>query len=245
MRSLHLASPRAGRPSGTTSTKNGVSCIETPQLGPSASLVQLTPCPTRPRFYVNLHTKESTWEKPTEPAPGGDSAPGGPPPGYTPGNNASNPSDTKRPLESNNPYNSPTSAHQSETDEQMARRLQTEESNRGQSDSYYNSSTPQPAGIQGGYPGAPDSSSSQLPPRPDSSGKPRGFLGKVFGKSSSSSHQQYPQQARPGAGYPQQPQGYNQGGYGQGYPQQYGGGPGYVSLSTGSPGLPQPRRRRR
>ncbi|KXH60031.1 hypothetical protein CNYM01_14094, partial [Colletotrichum nymphaeae SA-01] len=41
-------------------------------------------------FYVNLHTKQSQWDKPTEPAlpppppPAEDGHPGGPPPGYAP-----------------------------------------------------------------------------------------------------------------------------------------------------------------
>lgn len=191
-------------------------------------------------FYVNLHTKQSTWDKPTAPAPrpGGDSPPPGAPPQYSAGSNAPQVSDTKRPLESNNPYNSSSTGPSGETDEQMARRLQAEESSRGQADSYYNSgnaNSPAPPGIQGGYPGAPTSPSNPLPARPDSSGKQRGFLGKLLGKSGGSSSP-YPQQPHPGSGFPPQPMGYNQGPppnqypYGGPPPGQWGGyppGPGY------------------
>ncbi|EHY55052.1 WW domain-containing protein wwm1 [Exophiala dermatitidis] len=197
-------------------------------------------------FYVNLYTKQSQWEKPTEPArpPNSshdDAPPGVPPPSYSAGDNAPHASDTKRPLESNNPYNG--QRRDGESDEQYARRLQDEENskhNRGAADEFYNSGTANPPGIQGGYPGAPGSSSSSLPPRPESSsgsGKSKGFLGKLLGKSSSSSHSQQQYAAAGGypAGYGQQ-QGYPpqggyyppQGTYGgyppQGYPAGYGGG---------------------
>lgn len=194
------------------------------------------------RFYVNLHTKQSTWEKPTAPAPRPDEGapPGAPPPSYSSGPNGPQVSDTKRALESNNPYNiSGHSTH--ETDEQYAARLQAEENSRGASDSYYGSGYgggPNPQGLQGSYPGAP-SSTSPLPPRPESSGKSKSFLGKLLGKS--------------GGGYPQQPAGYNQGYPPQGYPQQaYGGYPqqgygGYPQQGYGSPyggGYGQPQKRK-
>ncbi|EXJ69952.1 uncharacterized protein A1O5_07025 [Cladophialophora psammophila CBS 110553] len=190
-------------------------------------------------FYVNLHTKESTWEKPTAPTPGtdADAPPGGPPPSYS-GHNAPQVSDAKRPLESNNPYN----RGSQETDEEMARRLQNEENTRGAAESYYNSgssSGPNPPGIQGGYPGAPSSPSNPLPPRPDSSGKSKGFLGKLLGKSSGSSSP-YVQQARPGAGYPPQPAGYNQG-YPAGPPGPGFGGPGYGPPGPGYGGYGPPQ----
>ncbi|KAJ9604812.1 WW domain-containing protein wwm1 [Cladophialophora chaetospira] len=186
-------------------------------------------------FYVNLHTKQSTWDKPTAPAPGGSDDLLSGPPGYSSGG-APHVSDTKHPLESNNPYNSaPQGSH--ETDEQLARRLQQEEASRGQSDSYYGAGNTQSHG-QGAY-GA-TTSSSQLPPRPDSKdgGKSRGFLGKLLGKSGGSSSG-YPQQVRPGGGYPQQPMGYQQGygGYGgqPGYGQGYGGGYGPPGGGYGQP----------
>ncbi|KIX09031.1 uncharacterized protein Z518_00109 [Rhinocladiella mackenziei CBS 650.93] len=191
-------------------------------------------------FYVNLHTKQSTWEKPTGPAPrpDEDAPPGAPPPSYSSGPNDPHVSDAKRPLESNNPYK-----HENETDEEMARRLQNEEdhpsNSRGASDDYYNSGNhggPNPPGIQGGYPGAP-SPSNPLPPRPESSGKSKGLFSKLLGKSSSSSP--YPQHARPGAGYPPPPAGYQPGYPPQGYPPQgYGGYPpqGYGGYPPGGYG---------
>jgi len=184
-------------------------------------------------FYVNLFTKQSSWEKPTEPAPrpGDDAPPAAPPPSYSTGPNDANVGDVKKPLESNNPYNpSLQSGGSHETDEQVARRLQQEEEqrNRGAGDSYYhNASTANPAGIQGGYPGAPQ----PMSPNSSSGGK-KGFLGKLLGKASGGGssggygHQGgYPQQQQYG-GYPQQQQ------YGGGYPQ-YGQGPGY---GYGQPG---------
>ena len=183
---------------------------------------------------MNLHTKKSQWDKPTEPAEGEFGAPGGPPP-YAAGDSRST-GPEKGSLSSNNPYGSGSA----ESDEAMARRLQAEEDarsqgrplSRGASDSYYNQSgAPQGYGQQPqGY--AQSSSSygqQELPPRPD--GK-RGFLGKLLGgKHGSSSQQGYPQQHQ---GYPPQQQQYyqgppqgqygyqpQQGYYGQGgYPQQ-------------------------
>ncbi|RMD43335.1 hypothetical protein DV735_g1838, partial [Chaetothyriales sp. CBS 134920] len=57
-------------------------------------------------FYVNLHTKQSTWEKPTGPAPHGTDGPPplGPPPGYSTGpNDPVVSADSKRPLSSHQP----------------------------------------------------------------------------------------------------------------------------------------------
>ncbi|RMZ90849.1 hypothetical protein DV736_g1936, partial [Chaetothyriales sp. CBS 134916] len=94
-------------------------------------------------FYVNLHTKESTWDKPTTPAPhGDDGAPSGPPPGYSSGpNDPVITGDTKRPLDSNDPYHSGNKPG-GETDAQLAARLQAEENSkastdRGAADDYY------------------------------------------------------------------------------------------------------------
>lgn len=115
-------------------------------------------------FYVNTYTKESQWDKPTQPAvdPNAPKAPSGPPPSRSPNPAASSDapptysagstvpatagSDIKRPLSSNNPYVSNTK----ESDEELARRLQEQENarhtsagaghatERGQSDNYYN-----------------------------------------------------------------------------------------------------------
>ncbi|EXJ91922.1 hypothetical protein A1O3_00472 [Capronia epimyces CBS 606.96] len=190
-------------------------------------------------FYVNLYTKESTWEKPTEPArrPNSnleDAPPSGAPPSYSAGSNAPNVSDTKHGFESNNPYNSQRQGD--ETDEQLAQRLQDEENKRtrGAADDFYTSGgasgTPNASGIQGGYPGAP----SPLPQRPESGGsggRSKGFFGKLLGKSSSS-HSPYPAQQ---GNYAPQPAG-----YGQGYPQGYGPGPGYGGYpQQGYGGYPQ------
>lgn len=178
-------------------------------------------------FYVNIYTKKSQWDKPTEPVyPVDNEAPGGPPPGYS-GAGVSNP-DAK-----NNPYNTSPST---ESDAELAKRLQAEEdaragtSRNAQSD-YMN--TPMPA--------SSGSSTSPYQAQGDTrdTKKSGGFLGKILGKVSggSSSHQQYPQQSYGQQGYGQQPQyqqqypqqGYQQQGYG-GYPQQgygqqqYGGG---------------------
>jgi hypothetical protein len=156
-------------------------------------------------FYVNLHTKASQWDKPTEPAlkPGEEAAP----PGYSSGPNDPAVSDTKRPLESNNPYNNG-GAGASETDEEMAHRLQNEEQHRshggpspmpgGQSDSYYGQNQGQGQYPQGGYQGGP------VPQSTDRGVKSGGLLGKLASKLSSKSSG--------GHGYPQQQYG---GGYGQ------------------------------
>ncbi|KAI9651162.1 WW domain-containing protein wwm1 [Ciborinia camelliae] len=187
-------------------------------------------------FYVNIYTKKSTWDKPTEPVyPSDDSAPAGPPPGYS-GGPSNYPSDTK-----SNPYEP---SPNTESDAELARRLQAEEDARAAG----------PSGARGSaqedYQNTPMPSYSQsqeLPPREQK----KGFFGKLLGKASgsSSSHppqqqyqQQYAQQPQYGAyqqqqyppqGYQQQgypPQGYQQQGYPpQGYPPQqgyggYGGG---------------------
>jgi len=190
-------------------------------------------------FYVNIYTKQSTWEKPTEPAHrgDGDAPPPVPPPSYAAGSHApaNAGTDVKHSLESNNPY----SNNVRESDEEMARRMQHEEEarvrDRGAADSYYSGGAggavygqgqQQAPGIQGGYPGGPTAASLDQSRGQKSSG---GFLGKLKDKFAA------PQGQRPmGAGYGGQqypPQGYGggyppqQGGYG-GYPQQgYGGYP--------------------
>ncbi|KAF2854970.1 hypothetical protein T440DRAFT_199499 [Plenodomus tracheiphilus IPT5] len=178
-------------------------------------------------FFVNIYTKQSQWDKPTEPVyPPGEAPPHGAPPGYgSTGAVSSHPTGVseKSGFGSNNPY-----ANMSE-DEKLARKLQEEEEARagrrsgdmrGQANDYYNQ--PGQAGGYGQQSPAPyaqggQSSYQETSPQQDRGGK-KGLLGKLLGKatggsSSSSSH-----------GYPPQQHGYSQQGYGQ--PQGYGGAPG-------------------
>lgn len=203
-------------------------------------------------FYVNLYTKQSQWDKPTEPvypSPQGG-APPGPPPSY--GHNDSRQTGPEKGgyLNSNNPYGGNSGANSSHNvnvsdDEAYARKLQEEENaraqaggsagaNRGASDSYYGggaaaSSAPQYGqGAQYGQ-NAPQygQSSSELPSRDGGKSK-GGFLGKLLGKASGGSSSR-PQQGY--GGYPQQ-------GYQQGAPQgQYGYAPqaGYMGQGGGYP----------
>jgi len=174
-------------------------------------------------FFVNLYTKKSSWDKPTSPAyPEKDAPPSGPPPSYSGGPGA-NVSDNKRGFESNNPYNAG-GAGGSESDAQLAARLQAEEDARaransrspGASQDYYST------GQYGGGSPAPG----ELPPRPTDRGS-KGFLGKLLGKGSSPQPGYAQQQGYGGGGggYQQQ-QGYGGQGYGA-YPQQQGYGGGY------------------
>ena len=204
------------------------------------------------RFYVNIYTKKSQWDKPTEPVYPTDGAPAGPPPGYA-GSGTSNP-DQK----STNPFDS-TGNQQStiETDAQLAARLQAEEDaqrSRGVGGNAFQDyqNTPisqQNSGYQqqntgyqqqGGYP-------QQLPEREQK--KSGGLLGKLLGKASGagSSHKMgggggmpfgggHQQQGGYG-GYPQQQHGYG-GGYGQqGYGQQGYGQQGYGQQGYGQQGM--------
>ena len=167
------------------------------------------------RFYVNLYTKKSQWDKPTEPVypPHEGDAPLGPPPGYSGRGSSPHPPDLKT-----NPYpaGANTSSSNIESDAALAARLQAEEDERARANSSRNAfqdyqNTPLPSGSTS-YP-------QELPPR-DTKSK-GGFLGKLLGKAGGSGGQHYPQQG----GYGQQH--YPQQGYGQGYPQQqqYGGYP--------------------
>ncbi|KAI5205521.1 hypothetical protein AUEXF2481DRAFT_383967 [Aureobasidium subglaciale EXF-2481] len=175
-------------------------------------------------FFVNLYTKQSQWEKPTEPAyPSSGGAPPGAPPGYD-SNHSQHMGAEKSGYGSNNPYGSSIhsggSAHNVNDDEALARKLQAEEEARarqtgqsgtrtGASDNYYSSATPS----QPQY-------SNDLPPRDQDRGKSKGgLLGKLLGKASSSS-------SRPNQGYGQQgyPSGGMMGGGGYGMPQQHYGG---------------------
>lgn len=201
-------------------------------------------------FYVNIYTKKSQWDKPTEPIyppEGEDEPPDGPPP-YDP-SKAQSVRPEKRTLGSNNPFHGSGSSPNTESDEELARRLQAEEDarggsssgSRGEADSYYG----RPGGdsSQGGY--ASPSGDNDLPPRPQE--QKRGLLGKLLGKNKTGGSQQqqyysqrppqqqyYPQGPPPGAGY-----GYGQppGGY---YPPP--GGPGYGGYGPGYGGYGQPQR---
>ena len=125
-------------------------------------------------FFVNVYTKQSVWEKPTEPVyPPGEAPPSGAPPGYSGGGAASHVTGTseKSTFSSNNPYGTSQQPGISE-DEKLARRLQEEEharagrlsgDTRGASNDYYGgqppagyggSSGPSVAGAphSGGYP---------------------------------------------------------------------------------------------
>lgn len=195
-------------------------------------------------FYVNVHTKQSQWDKPTAPAyPEGGGAPAGPPPGHAPGartypagatagDSGGYPNDK---LGANNPYSHgpPGGSNQHiDEDARYAAKLQAEEdarartaggptADRGESDSYYGGGAAGMGAHQGQAPPYGQQPQSydqqQLPPRDgQKKGGLSGLLGKFSGKQSSSQ----PQQGY-GGGYGGQPQYAQQGGYG-GYPQQGG-----------------------
>ena len=179
-------------------------------------------------FYVNTHTKQSQWDKPTEPAYAGssDAAPPGAPPSYD-HNNSVNTGPEKG---SNNPFvqhNDTGSNSHMTSDEQLARQLQAEEQqrtgSRGANDQYYGQQPTSPSYGQQNQAYGQQS----LPPREE---KKKGFLGKLsskLGGGSSSSHGGYGGYQS----YPQQQQRYG----GGGYPGGYGGGPGY-GQPYGAPG---------
>lgn len=168
-------------------------------------------------FYVNIHTKQSQWDRPTQPAYAADrdSPPAGAPPGYAGSDHFSNVSDKKT-----NPYDDHRGAGSAtpndvDEDARLAARLQAEEDARahgarGNAFQDY-ASTPLPHQI----------SQPELPPR---EGK-RGLFSKLLG-GKSNSHQQ-PQYGQPSYGHGYQQQGHpSQGGYG-GYPPSGGYGGGY------------------
>lgn len=175
-------------------------------------------------FYVNTHTKQSQWDKPTEPVYG-STAPDGPP-GYD--HSTAQPTGPEKGgnLSSNNPYAAGASGGMSE-DEKLARKLQGEENarssvsgNRGANDGYYGQGQSPAVPSYGQQSYAQQSSGGPMPEQ--DRGKKGGFLSKITSKlgGGGSSSRPYQQQGY-GGGYPQQ---YPQQGYG-GYPQQaYGGG---------------------
>ncbi|KAL9103720.1 MAG: hypothetical protein Q9163_001270 [Psora crenata] len=204
----------------------------------------------RQRFYVNVYTKKSQWEKPTEPVyPPSDAdvgAPHGPPPGYTAGE-SSYPAEKEGHLSTNNPYSSAHSGSSSQNlteDERFARQLQAEEDarariagvprpntgERGEADAFYGQQQGQAPGYPPQQQAQPSSyDQQQLPPRDakKSSGL-SGLLGRLGGRHSGSHHA---------------PQGYPSQGYG-GYPpqQQYGGYPQHVVSGPGGAFAMTPRR---
>lgn len=205
-------------------------------------------------FYVNIHTKQSTWERPTSPAyPTPAGAPPGPPPSYpgagntTTGGSSTYPAGAggntyppEKGLGSNNPYSGPQGAgsHQDlDEDARYAQKLQAEEDARARASGRPTSSEAldrgasddyYQGGAQGGAygQGQPQSyDQQQLPPR--DAGK-KGGIGGFLSKLGGGRHSQ-PQQSPYGqqGGYGQQ-QGYGQQAYGQqqGYgAPQYGGYP--------------------
>ena len=204
------------------------------QLETSATRAKLT------QLLFKIYTKQSSWERPTEPVypPSGEDggAPPGPPPGYS-GGPAGRLSSEKVGLHSSNPYGGNPGSNTS--DERLARQLQEEENHRtttrGQADNYY-SGAGGAAGAGASYPAG----------APQDTGK-RGLFSKLLGGGSSSKHsyggqpQYMPQQSfRPpqqqffpgqqpgyGGGYPPQQGYYGGGGYGQPqYAQQRQGGGG-------------------
>lgn len=199
-------------------------------------------------FFVNIYTKQSQWEKPTEPVyPSHDSAPPGAPPGYDHSTKPAYGGDEKGGLHSNNPYGAAgmgASGSSMSEDERLARQLQAEEdarrngANRGTSDGYY-------GGAAGSSPygqtGAPQYGQRPVYGQQEQKKSGGGLLGKLASKlgsgGSSRPHQSY------GGGQPMyghQQQYPMQGGYG-GYPQQhgYGGYPqqGYPPRRTGGGGM--------
>lgn len=188
---------------------------------------------------MNVYTKQSQWEKPTQPAHGGSSPtpPPGAPPTYQQG-----PGQTVA--------GEKTVHSTADADARYAAQLQAEEDARAAAAGH-----PTSRNAQQSYQNTPMSyDQQQLPPRPqEKSGGVSSLLGKLMGKSSHP-QQGYGQQGygqqQPGGGYggyPPQQQGYGQPAYGGGYPPQgYGGGygGGYPQQGYGGGyGQQQPPRR--
>ena len=176
-------------------------------------------------FYVNIRTKQSQWDKPTEADYGGsDASPLGAPPGYD-HNSSVNTGPEKG---SNNPFHqSPQHSGVMSEDERLARELQAQEEqraktgSRGASDGYYGQ-TPS----YGGQQSQSSSGQQSLPPREEK----KGFLSKLGSKISGGSSPKY------GGGYPAQSYGQPAYGGGGGYGQPGYGGGGYGQPGYGAPG---------
>lgn len=195
-------------------------------------------------FYVNVYTKKSQWDKPTDPVfPVGENAPHDPPPGYEPGSNAPLTADDKK-----QPYATPAAtAHGAassysvaavDEDAKLAARLQAEEDAKARATpggpqppagyggpGFYSSPTGAGGGSSSGNSPYPvEQYPQELPPRYRDKAKAGGFLGKLFKK------------GKTGGGFSPQPQPQPQQGYYQSPPPQqphYGGGyPGYGPLPT-------------
>lgn len=217
-----------------TSTKNGSSPVPSLPISPSGPHPNSSP----PRFYVNIYTKQSQWDKPTTPVyPPGDAppAPSGPPPGYSGSSVHSGHSDPRFGSDAKiNPYDAPSQDRGAVTDDaRYAAQLQAEEDTRarGHANPDYGSGG---SGAGSPYP-------AELPRREEK--KKGGLLGKLMGAASGS------KPAKQGYGQPvyqqQQQQGYGQQGYGQqqmgGYPpQQQGYGQQQPMYGQGGPGYGQP-----
>lgn len=206
---------------------------------------------TLDRFYVNIYTKESTWEKPTVPVFPAEDTPNAPPPGYRPGDGPAH-TDTKK-----NPYDDHTGGGNQaggsstvDEDARLAQQLQAEEDARARGGlggaqppagygSAYGGHSPNPQG-QSPYP-------SELPPRDTTRGKSSGgFLGKLLSKASSKQSGGSHGGGFGGGGYGQQQQYYQQQqGYNQGPPMGYGqpqyGQPQYGQPQYGQPQYGQPQ----
>lgn len=196
------------------------------------------------RFYVNVYTKKSQWDKPTAPVfPVGENAPDEPPPGYEPGHTPA-PTDTKKnPYEdrSGSGHGTPTAGGVSaaEEDAKLAAKLQAEEDAKARGSSpagYGAASSYAQQGQQGGGAYPQEQFPQDLPPRSQDRGKGGGgLLGKLFGGKGKAPAGGY------GGSSPQPQQGY----YNQSPPpqQQYGGYPnqqqGYGGGYAGSPGYGQ------
>ncbi|KAF2397216.1 hypothetical protein EJ06DRAFT_533404 [Trichodelitschia bisporula] len=188
-------------------------------------------------FYVNIYTRKSQWDRPTEPIyPPGESAsdvpPGGPPPSYGPaGEQHVGPE--KGGLGANNPYapgNAESTKQNVEDDEALARRLQAEEDSMAQArrsgaaSDFYAQGQPPYTQLPAASPYGSSSASPFVPQEQDRTKGKGGFLSKLLGKGKQPSQQVYPAQPGYGQGgypqqYPQQYQPYQQ--YPQQYPQQY------------------------
>lgn len=198
------------------------------------------------RFYVNIYTKESTWEKPTVPVFPADDTPNAPPPGYRPGDGPAH-TDTKK-----NPYDDHTGGAQAggsstvDEDARLAQQLQAEEDARARGGlggaqppagygSAYGGNSPNPQQGHSPYP-------SELPPRDTTRGKSSGgFLGKLLSKASSKQSGGNHGGGFGGGGYGQQQQYYQQQqGYNQGPPMGYGQ-PQYGQPQYGQPQYGQPQ----